>query len=120
MYCYDKKIPRGQMDSPLNFKRIPTRNSTIQLMDSIKDKRKIVPKFTNIIHQQHYHEGYPPEEVEKKVKDCIGWSVPYSPSWGRFYTFTSIDRHVISFSVAGDTATVHHAGPFGEETTAQL
>ncbi len=120
MYCYDKTYPHKQTDFPLSIKKAPNCNPTVQMMESIKNHRRLVPPFTNIIHCQTPHKGYPSDKVEEIVKDRIGWSIPYSPDWGRFYIFMPITRHVISFSVTTDTATVHHAGPFGGETTAQL
>lgn len=126
MYCYSKKNCKKPMkDSLLRITRTPNGISfAIQLKEATENRRKEVPVITSFIHEQNPHEGFTHQLVQNLINGSVGWDLPFAPSWGRFYKYHVLkpgeNPQIISFSVSGNTATIHHAGPFGKDTTAQL
>lgn len=107
MYCYDKKNSHKHAAS-----------KPIQLKKKINGKTKTVPDITTFTHDHTPHGEFPNAMVEGEIRNSIGWKLPFF--WERYYKFQPKSNDFISFSVNNSEATVYHAGPFGNETTAQL
>lgn len=110
MYCYDKK----------NTHKHVYASTPMQLKNALDKKNKTVPNITTFIHDHTDHPGFTNTMIEAQIKDSIKWDLPFSSTWKRYYKFQPSDNDYISFSVSDNTATVHHAGPFGDTTVAQL
>lgn len=110
MYCYDKKNTHKHVyaSTPMQFK------------SALDKKNKLVPDITNFQHDHTVHPEFTNTTIEEQILGSVGWKIPFSSAWKRYYKFQPNDNDYISFSVSGNTATVHHAGPFGDTTVAQL